>query len=285
MKLLPLTNDFTFKAVFSNDEDVLIDLLNSFPEFQGKNKIASLKVLNPEIPKDMNSDKGIVLDIKAVDSKGNKFLIEMQASSQLYFPQRALYYWSKLYSKSIGKGQDFEKLPRVYSINFVNFPLFKNEPRFYWSFQVSSKEQPEILLTEDLSIHIIEIPKFHLELDSIQNPLDYWVYLLKEAVNIKGEQMKTLQKKNPKIKKAINKLKFVSHDKESRELYEARLKTELDYKARFAFQLQKMREEGIQEGIERGIEKGKVETAKQLLAWGMKREQICKITGLKDSDF
>ena len=113
MKLLPLTNDFTFKAVFSNDEDVLIDLLNSFPEFQGKNKIASLKVLNPEIPKDMNSDKGIVLDIKAVDSKGNKFLIEMQASSQLYFPQRALYYWSKLYSKSIGKGQDFEKLPRV----------------------------------------------------------------------------------------------------------------------------------------------------------------------------
>ena len=167
----------------------------------------------------------------------------------------------------------------------MNFPLFKNEPRFYWSFQVSSKEQPEILLTEDLSIHIIEIPKFHLELDSIQNPLDYWVYLLKEAVNIKGEQMKTLQKKNPKIKKAINKLKFVSHDKESRELYEARLKTELDYKARFAFQLQKMREEGIQEGIERGIEKGKVETAKQLLAWGMKREQICKITGLKDSDF
>ena len=44
-------------------------------------------------------------------------------------------------------------------------------------------------------------------------------------------------------------------------------------------------QEGIQEGIERGIEKGKVETAKQLLAWGMKREQICKITGLKDSDF
>ncbi len=95
MKLLPLTNDFTFKAVFSKHEDVLLDLLNSFPDFQGKNQIASLKVLNPEIPKDMKFDKAIVLDIRAIDSQGNKFLIEMQASNQPFFSQRTLYYWSK----------------------------------------------------------------------------------------------------------------------------------------------------------------------------------------------
>ncbi len=285
MKLLPLTNDFTFKIVFSNDDDVLLDLLNSFPDFQGKNQIASLKVLNPEIPKDTKTDKAIVLDIRATDSQGNKFLIEMQASKQLFFPQRTLYYWSKLYAKSIGKGQDYTKLPKVYSFNFVNFELFKNESRFYWSFQVASKEQPEIQLTDDLSIRIIEIPKFNLDLNSIQNPLDYWVYLLKEVTHLKGEQMKALEKKNPKIKKAMNKLKFVSHDKKSRELYEARLKTEMDYSTRFKYQLQRMKEEGIEEGIEKGIEKGKIETAKELLAWGMKREQIRKITGLKDSDF
>lgn len=85
--------------------------------------------------------------------------------------------------------------------------------------------------------------------------------------------MKTLQKKNPKIKKAITKLKFVSHDKNSREIYEARLKTEFDYKARLAFDIEQARLEG------------KIETAKQFLASGMSREQICKITGLKDSDF
>ena len=85
--------------------------------------------------------------------------------------------------------------------------------------------------------------------------------------------MKTLTKKNPKIKKAMNELKFVSHDKKSRESYEARLKTEMDYSARFKYQLEQMKVEG------------KIETANELLAWGMKREQICKITGLKDSDF
>jgi predicted transposase/invertase (TIGR01784 family) len=134
------------------------------------------------ILKDVSNQKSI-LDIKAIDSIGNKFLIEMQASSQLHFPERALYYWSKLYSKSIGKGQDYTKLPKVYSFNFF------------------------------------------------------------------------------------------SHDKHSREMYEARLKTEFDYKARLAFDIEQARLEG------------KIETAKQFLASGMSREQICKITGLKDSDF
>ena len=285
MKLLPLTNDFTFKAVFSKHEDVLLDLLNSFPDFQKEKKIISLKVLNPEIPKDMKSDKAIVLDIKAVDAQGNKFLIEMQASEQVFFPKRILYYASKLYSKSLARGQDYTKLPRVYSFNFINFQLFKNEKRFHWSFQLSDKIQPEIFLTEDLSIHIIEIPKLVTDLSALKNSLDDWVYLLKEAVNLKGEQMKTLQKKNSKIKKAINELKFVSHDKKSRELYEARLKTELDYKARLAFQLEQAMQEGIEKGMQEGIRKTKIETAKQLLSWGMKREQISKVTGLKDSEF
>ncbi|HRG47658.1 MAG TPA: Rpn family recombination-promoting nuclease/putative transposase [Leptospiraceae bacterium] len=285
MKLLPLTNDFTFKAVFSKEDDVLIDLLNSFPDFQGKNQITAIKILNPEMPRDMKTYKAIVLDIKAIDQSGNKFLIEMQASRQPFFTQRVLYYWSKLYSKSITKGQDYKNLTKVYSFNFVNFEIFPKQDRFYWSFQISDKNQNEIILTEDLNIYIIEMPKFLKDLDSLQSPLDFWIYLLKEVTHLKGEQMKTLKKKNPKIKKALDELKFVSQDKRSRELYEARLKTEMDYSARFEYQLQKMKEEGKLEGLQEGIRKTKVETAKQLLAWGMKRDQIRKITGLKDSDF
>ena len=42
MKLLPLSNDFVFKAIFARKPDLLLDLLNSFPEFSGERK-------NPEI--------------------------------------------------------------------------------------------------------------------------------------------------------------------------------------------------------------------------------------------
>ena len=41
--------------------------------------------------------------------------------------------------------------------------------------------------------------------------------------------MKALERKNPKVKKAISKLKVLSADKKSRDLYEERVKAELDY--------------------------------------------------------
>ncbi|MBP6739450.1 MAG: PD-(D/E)XK nuclease family transposase [Leptospiraceae bacterium] len=39
-------------------------------------------------------------------------------------------------------------------------------------------------MTDDLSIHIIEMPKFLKDVDSLQNSLEDWVYLLNEAGNI-----------------------------------------------------------------------------------------------------
>ena len=73
---LPFTDNFAFKAIFAQHEDLLLDLLNSFPEFSGEKKIVSLKVLNPELPKLADLDKLSVLDIHAQDQTGSKFLIE-----------------------------------------------------------------------------------------------------------------------------------------------------------------------------------------------------------------
>ncbi len=88
MKLFRLTVDFAFKALFAQNPDLLLSLLNSFPQFQGQKCISSLKVLNPEIPKEMDSEKLSVLDISAEDINGNKFLVEMQAGFNKDFPKR-----------------------------------------------------------------------------------------------------------------------------------------------------------------------------------------------------
>ena len=49
MKLLPLSNDFVFKAIFARKPDLLLDLLNSFPEFSGERKNPEIHIL--ELPK------------------------------------------------------------------------------------------------------------------------------------------------------------------------------------------------------------------------------------------
>ena len=252
MRLLPLSNDFVFKSIFAKNEDLLLDLLNSFPEFSGKKQIRNLQVMNPELPKSFKDDKLSILDIRAEDISGNKFLIEMQASHQAYFTKRVMYYWSSAYSKAIRKGQNYDRLPRIYSFNFTSFVLFQGQTHFHSVFEVKEKNNPEICLTEDLEIHIVELPKLEKLLPELQSNLEDWVFLLKEAENLKESDMKTLERKNPKVKKAISELKILSHDKKARILYEERLKADLDYNSGIQHAFSKGKEEGEQIGIQKG---------------------------------
>ncbi|HNO26678.1 MAG TPA: PD-(D/E)XK nuclease family transposase, partial [Leptospiraceae bacterium] len=111
---------------------------------------------------------------------------------------------------------------------------------------------PEICLTEDLEIHIVELPKLEKLLPELQSNLEDWVFLLKEAENLKESDMKTLERKNPKVKKAISELKILSHDKKARILYEERLKADLDYNSGIQHAFSKGKEEGREEGREEG---------------------------------
>ncbi|MBK8397353.1 MAG: PD-(D/E)XK nuclease family transposase [Leptospiraceae bacterium] len=107
--------------------------------------------------------------------------------------------------------------------------MYNEEKNQYSNFKIQSEQNPIIFLTENFSIRIIELPKLVDGFSKIKAPLDYWIYFMKEAANLKGEEMKTLIKKNPKIKKAINELKFVYLNKKSREYYEMKFKADMDY--------------------------------------------------------
>jgi predicted transposase/invertase (TIGR01784 family) len=260
MKLLPLSNDFVFKAIFARKPDLLLDLLNSFPEFSGERKIKTLQVLNPEIPQSYKDDKHSILDIQAENILSHKFLIEMQASHQSYFPKRVLYYWSKAYSRSIKKGQNYDKLPRIYSINISTFTLFPKQSQFHLVFQIKERKNPEILLTEDFEIHILELPKLKKNIFELQSTFEEWMFLLKSVENLKEVELKTLERKNPKVKKVISELRVLSQDEKTRLLYEERLKANLDYNSGLQNAFTKGRAEGEQIGIQKGKTEGAIES-------------------------
>ena len=275
MELFRLTIDFAFKAVFGKNPDILLAMLNSVPQFQGQKAIKSLEVLNPEISKELEDEKLSILDIKAEDLEGNQFLVEMQAFPQSEFPKRALYYWAKAYTRTIGKGKQYSKLKKVYSFNFLNFVLFKTHKKFLSTYILQEKEL-KTDLTDDLEINIIEIPKFVKESNELKEELDYWVYLLRDSQKLKGETMKVLEKKNPKLKKAISELKTVSLDKKNREYYEMRRKAELDYNTNIESAFKK----GLSEGIEKGIEQKSIEIALVMLSKNQSLDFISEVTNL-----
>ncbi len=94
------------------------------------------------------------------------------------------------------------------------------------------------------------------------------------------------------LSKAIGELEFLSQDAKTRQIYEERLKADLDYNTGMADAFRKGEAKGKQEGILLGKEKGILEgefrnrlnTARIMKDKGFSQEEIMEITGLTKED-
>ena len=71
--------------------------------------------------KDIYNDKIGILDIKATLDNNIICDIEMQMVNQFGLEQRILFYWSKLYTTSMKKAQNYRSLKKTIVILLTNF--------------------------------------------------------------------------------------------------------------------------------------------------------------------
>lgn len=263
--------DFAFKKLFGSEEnkDILIAFINSI--IDENEQIKDIELKNPYNIADYRKGKMTILDIKAVDDKDIWYDIEMQISQQDFFDERALYYWSKVYSSQIESGEDYEKLRKTISINILDFNYLKEED-FHNEFKIfNTKTLKEF--SNMFEMHFIELNKFNKEYKDLKTSLDRWIAFLSRAYELDKDSIPHELAKDKEVKKAIEKLDIMYLSKEEREIYEDDLKALMDYRAQIKTAERNGRiegkKEGIKEGIEKGIEKGKiqqkVDIAKKLL--------------------
>ena len=109
VKLLNPKNDYVFKRIFGQigNEDITASLISSIV---GK-EITNVELDNNTIlEKDLFDDKVGILDIKAKINSAINCNIEMQVVDKNDIERRLLFYWSRLFSKSIKAGKDYSKL-------------------------------------------------------------------------------------------------------------------------------------------------------------------------------
>jgi predicted transposase/invertase (TIGR01784 family) len=219
---------------------------------------------------------------------GREFILEMQGNSHPFLPERLLLYWSKTFSSGIQQGMEYSSLPKVYSINFLNFLMIGNTEFFHTSFQILDTRTGKIALTDHLEITIIELPKISKKMASLQSDLERWIYFFRNAHKLKEEPLQNLSSNNPMISKAIGELEFLSQDEKTRQIYEERLKADLDYNTGMADAFRRGQQEGIlmgkQEGILEGEFRKSVNTAWILKNKGFSQEEIMEIIGLTKED-
>jgi len=141
-----------------------------------------------------------ILDVKARDESEWIYDLEMQMLVLAALSPRTLYYWAKSYAEQLSAGEDYTRLRRTISICFVKGVVFRDWAGYNRCFRLLDPSG-ELCLTENLEIHIIELPKFRKALAE----LDRW-----------------------EIRKAMEVLKMLAQSDMERELYEGRLKAKRD---------------------------------------------------------
>ena len=258
--------DFAFKILFGSEEntDILLPFVNSVLSLS--EPLVDLTLLNPYNHKTHATDKFSILDIKARDNKGRMYNIEMQMTDQTGYTQRALYYWSKLYSQQLQEGDDFSTLNKTISIHVLNFNYFDDLDYHSIYHILNTKTQKRYF--DDLELHFIELKKFNKELSHLTTALDRWIAFLIKAEQWEHNFVPDALQSDAAIIKAAHVLDTLSLDQKERDIYEARLKWLRDEagaieKARIVAEA-KGEAIGLEKGEAIGLEKGKIFERKKM---------------------
>lgn len=245
-------------------------------------KITIDQILESEGNQNSRDDKFNRVDIKAINSKGEIIIVEIQLTRELYYLERILYGTSKAITEHITLGRKYDSVKKVYSISILYFDLGKGSDYLYHGktsfvgvhtgdlLRVNTKEEgvismkaPENVFPEYFIIRVNEFNKI------ATTPLEEWIEYLKTGVIRENTTA-------PGLDEARKKLQYLNMTKEERMEYDSHIDaimTQNDV-------LDTAKDEGRLEG--RVEEKYKI--AQNLKNLGAPIDMIVKSTGLSEDE-
>ena len=261
------TVDYAFKRLLGDPHHkrVLIHLLNAV--FEKQFVVSDVDILTPFLEKDFEDDKLSILDLRARDTCGRQYNLEMQTSVGGALTRRLVYYLARIYSRQLGKSEKYDRLAPAMSICFLDGILFRETPAFHTRFQLCSL-QHQLVFSDQLEVHLIELPKYRGEAAVLPQarPVEKWAYFLGHAAQMEVAELDRCFR-DPVFVEAGGILEMISKNEQERLRYELRMKalrdlhSNLDFAEKRGLETgrQQGREEGRQEGREEGRQEGREE--------------------------
>lgn len=246
-------------------------------------KIKIQKLLESESNQEDEDDKQDRVDVLAEDDKGELYLIEVQNESELAYFQRMLFGTSKLVTEYINRGQNYDHIRKIYSVNIVYFNLGggtdilyhgKTEFRGIHNGEVLSlspfqQQRFKVDAVSDLypEYFILKVNDFN---KWSKVPLEQWIYFLNTS-EIPHDATA------PGLAEARKKLQIDRMTPAERNAYYRHLDNVVILKDNIST----ARGEGRMEGRAEGRAEAMKETARKMKQGGMDEKLIMQFTGLK----
>ena len=151
----------------------------------------------PETPLGKNT----IVDVRCEETGGRKFIVEMQMEWRANFKQRVLLNASKAYVKQLPRGNDYNLLQPVYSLNLVNETFEPDMEEYYHYYRLVHYLHSDKVL-EGLHLVLVELPKFKAKNLTEKKMQVLWLRFLTEI----GEATKEVPQDlvdNPHVNEAL----------------------------------------------------------------------------------
>lgn len=254
-------------------------------------KITIVELLESEGNQLSVDDKFNRVDIKALNSKGEIIIIEIQNTRELYYLERILYGVAKAITEHIHLGDSYYKVKKIYSISVLYFDIGIGQDYLYHGqnqfIGVHSKDQllvntkerdaivsrlPSEIFPEYILIRVNEFN--HVAL----TPLEEWMSYLKDGT-IRPDTTA------PGLGEAREKLRYYSMTPSERHAYDEHLNAIMIQNDVLDSAKLEGRIEGLAEGREEGREAKNKENALKMKALGIDSEIIRQVTGLEPGEY
>ena len=282
------------KANFAVLEGLITTLLGE--------KMTIQKLLESESNQESEYDKYNRVDILAENTSGELFIIEIQNNNEYAYFQRMLFGTSKLVTEYINRGEGYDKIRKIYSINIVYFSLGVGEDFVYHGkteFRgIHNNELLRLSPFQRQTFKVSEVsqlyPEYYiLKVNDFDRwskvPLEQWIYFLNTG-EIPDEATA------PGLPEARERLKLDKLTKGELAAYYRHLDNVVILRDNIHTEREEGRLEGRAEGREEGRAEGRAEGLAEGLAEGIRTaakgmkekgidlQTIADITGLALAD-
>ncbi len=267
-------------------------------------KLTIKRFLESESNQEDFLDKYNRVDMLAEDEDGELIIVEIQNNHEITYFHRMLYGVSKAITEYIEKGDAYDKVRKVYSINIVYFELGQGKDYVYHGktefkglhephdlLKLSSRQSEKFLGVKEKNVELRQdvgdlFPEYYIlrvnDFDKVATtPLDEWIEFLKTGKI--DDNTKTAG-----LTEALNQLRIDSLPDKDRLTYERYMESVRHMRSLFNTShddgYSEGRADGLAEGLEEGEAKGRAEErkklAKSMLTQGISPEMVAKIAEL-----
>ena len=260
-------------------------VLNGFLTVMLREEVKILEILESEGNQESADDKFNRVDIKALNSKGEIIIVEIQNTREVHYLERILYGVAKAITEHISLGEGYQKVKKVYSISILYFDLGVGSDYIYHGqnhfigvhtgdrLRINTRDRDAVVTRLPAEI----FPEYILvrvnEFDKVATtPLDEWITYLKDGT-IRPDTTA------PGLREAREKLKYYSMSTQERHAYDKHLDTIMIQNDVLDTAKWEGRMEGLAEGEARKVEALR-QTAANMKRMGIGAADIAKCTGL-----